>query len=223
MLNRAMTSQVITQQWLKKPKQVRSQKTLERILSVAEELISSGTFDRVTVAGIVKLAGTSVGAFYARFSDKEALRHVLQERFVWRAEAAVNEVTELSRWVDRPLVEVVHGVVVGLADLLRLERGGFLSLVTGWRLRGQPEARERSARIDELVSDRVETLLLERKYEIAHPRPELAIRVGLSMVLWTLREHLVFGAPGPGPGGVVDDDLVAELGAAYLAYLQGCA
>lgn len=217
-----MTSQVLIQQWLKKPKQARSQETLDRILSVAEELISTGTFDRVTVAGIVKLAGTSVGAFYARFSDKEALRHVLQERFVWRAEAAVNEITELSHWVGRPLVEVVHGVVAGLANLLRLERGGFLSLVAGWRLRGQPEARERSRRIDGLVWDRVERLLLERKYEIAHPRPELAIRVGLSMVVWTLREHLVFGASGPGPAGAVDNDLVAELAAAYLTYLQGC-
>lgn len=217
-----MTSQVLIQQWLKKPKQARSQETLDRILSVAEELISTGTFDRVTVAGIVKLAGTSVGAFYARFSDKEALRHVLQERFVWRAEAAVNEITELSHWVSRPLVEVVHGVVAGLANLLRLERGGFLSLVAGWRLRGQPEARERSRRIDGLVWDRVERLLLERKYEIAHPRPELAIRVGLSMVVWTLREHLVFGASGPGPAGAVDNDLVAELAAAYLTYLQGC-
>ena len=98
-----------------------------------------------------------------------------------------------------------------------------MSFVAGWRLGGQPETREGSRRIDELVWDRVETLLLERKYEIAHPRPELAIRVGLSMVIWTLREHLVFGASDPGPGGVVDDDLVAELGAAYLAYLQGCA
>ncbi len=107
-------------------------------MSVAEELICSGTFDRVTVAGIVKLAGTSVGAFYARFSDKEALRHVLQERFVWRAEAAVNEVTEL--------------------------------------------------------------LLLERKYEISHPRPELAIQVGLSMVIWTLREASRFRCAGSGTG-----------------------
>ncbi len=221
--NRVLTSQVLQQQWLIKPKQARSQKTLERVLSVAEELICAGTFDRVTVAEIVNLAGTSVGAFYARFSDKEALRHVLQERFVWRAEATVNEITELSHWAGRPLAEVVHGVVAGLADLLRLERGGFLSLVAGWRLRGQPEARERSRRIDGLLWARVETLLLERKYEIAHPRPELAIRVGLSMVIWTLREHLVFGASGPGPVGVVNDDLVAELGAAYLAYLQGCA
>ena len=57
------------------------------------------------------------------------------------------------------LAEVVHGVVAGLADLLRLERGGFLSLVTGWRLRGQPEARERSGQIDELAKHKEEELM----------------------------------------------------------------
>jgi AcrR family transcriptional regulator len=215
--------QTVVQQWLKEPTQARSKDTLGRILVAAEDLIAAGQFDRATVAGVVKRAGTSVGAFYARFSDKDALLHVLQERMVRRVETAVLGLTAEDLWEGQPLAEVVHGIVAGLACMLRLERSAFMALTAGWRVAGRPEVWDRSKRISRLIWDSVEALLVDRGDEIAHPRPEFAIRIGLSMVVWTLREHLVFGAAGVTPVRVSDDDLVAELATAYLSYLQGCA
>lgn len=211
---------MIAQQLVSKPQQVRSRKTMDSVLAVAEDLVAQGLFARTPVAEIARRAGTSVGAFYARFRDKDALLHVLQERFVERLEGAVDEMTHPSRWAGRSLPVVVHGLVAGAARLLRTERGGFGSLMTGWRVRGWPEARERMRRVNQRLWDGVEVLLLEWADEIAHPRPELAIRVGWSSVVWTLREHLVFGVAGVSPVRVTDDDLVSELATALLSYLQ---
>ena len=184
-------------------------------------MIAAGRFERVTVAQLVAHAGTSVGAFYARFSDKDALVHVLQERMVLRIERAVRQLTDEARWEGQPLTEVVHGVVAGLARMFRLERSAFLGLAAGWRLPGRPHVLDRSRRINDLMWAGVETLLIERLDEVAHPRPEVAIRMGLSMVVSTLREHQVFGARSLAPVGVSGDGLIPELATAYLSYLQG--
>ena len=45
---------------------------LERMLDAAEELLDEGTFADASVQKLVTRAKSSVGAFYARFKDKEA-------------------------------------------------------------------------------------------------------------------------------------------------------
>ena len=52
------------------PKQARSQRTLERILQAAEELVLEKGLASVSVPDIVARANSSVGGFYARFEDK---------------------------------------------------------------------------------------------------------------------------------------------------------
>ena len=68
-------------EWVRRPMQERSQRTLERILSAAETLILEVGFEGATVAEIVRRADSSVGAFYTRFKDKDALLRCLIDRF----------------------------------------------------------------------------------------------------------------------------------------------
>jgi AcrR family transcriptional regulator len=68
------------------PQQKRSRESLERLLDAAEEQISSGGIELFTVADVVRRADLSVGAFYARFPDKTALLHAIQDRFHKRLE-----------------------------------------------------------------------------------------------------------------------------------------
>ncbi len=49
----------------------------------------------------------------------------------------------------------------------------------------------------------------------------MAIRIGLSKVVGASRERFAYGADDLLPERLDSDDLVAELAAAYLAYLQG--
>ncbi len=221
-------TETLIPQLVREPLQIRSKNTMERILRTAEELVATGTFDRTTVSELVSRAETSVGALYSRFKDKAALRSVLHERFLARLEKEVEGLTDVERWSGEPLTTVVHGLVIGLVDLLRRERGGICSLASGSGRAGRSVA-VHARRVDQAICDRVEELLLEHEAEMAHPRPSVAIRVGLTMVLGALRERLVYGAgAGAGAGAtgllperIEHDDLAAELATAYLGYLQG--
>ncbi len=187
-----------------------------------------GVFDRTTVLELVRRAQTSVGAFYSRFKDQAALQSVLEERFVQRVEADLAALTDLGRWSGEPLAAVVHGVLEGLVDLFQRERGAIRILARGstGAVAGEGAAAGRSTRrparrIDRTIWGGVEELLLAYDDEMAHPRPAVAIRVGLAMVVATLRERLVYGANDLLPERIGHDDLAAELATAYLAYVQG--
>ncbi len=213
-------SEVVERQLVREPMQLRSRNTMERIVSTAEELVAMGVFDRTTVLELVRRAQTSVGAFYSRFKDQAALQSVLEERFVQRVEADLAALTDLGRWSGEPLAAVVHGVLEGLVDLFQRERGAIRILARGSTGAGRSNLGP-ARRIDRTICGGVEELLLAYDDEIAHPRPVLAIRVGLMMVVATLRERLVYGANDLLPERIEHDDLVAELATAYLAYLQG--
>lgn len=74
-----------------RPQQKRSEASLEKILKAARSLISKGTFDDAAITQIVDEAGLSVGAFYARFKDKEALFHVIQEQALCELRQVVSD------------------------------------------------------------------------------------------------------------------------------------
>ena len=63
----------------KSPRQKRSRESLERLLDAAEEQIRLNGFEALTINGVVNSIGLSVGAFYARFPDKTALLHAVQD------------------------------------------------------------------------------------------------------------------------------------------------
>src|SRR2546430_7916872 len=70
------------------PQQTRSQETLDRILDAAERVLDEKSFTEATLAEIMERAGVTVGAFYRRFPDKDALLHLLDERFFPRCRRA---------------------------------------------------------------------------------------------------------------------------------------
>ena len=55
------------------PQQLRSRQTLDRLLDAAEAVIREEGISELTVAKVVKRGQSSVGAFYRRFPDREAL------------------------------------------------------------------------------------------------------------------------------------------------------
>jgi AcrR family transcriptional regulator len=63
------------------PKQARSLATEQKMLDAAEELLRAGDARNVTLESVVKLSGTSVGSFYARFGSVEGLFEALRNRY----------------------------------------------------------------------------------------------------------------------------------------------
>jgi AcrR family transcriptional regulator len=64
------------------PKQARSIATEQKMLDAAEELLHNGDAQHVTVENVVRLAGSTVGSFYARFGSVEGLFEALHQRYL---------------------------------------------------------------------------------------------------------------------------------------------
>ncbi|GJM08855.1 MAG: hypothetical protein DHS20C11_11310 [Lysobacteraceae bacterium] len=68
------------------PKQSRSRRTQARLFDATEQLLRRQAFDDLTVAQITAEAKVSVGTFYRRFANKEALLQQLMEQY-WQHDA----------------------------------------------------------------------------------------------------------------------------------------
>src|SRR3954471_20276210 len=95
-------------QWVKPPRQERSRDNHDRLIEAAERLVSRGrAWSDIGVVELVKEAGTSVGAFYNRFRDKDALLHILQISLYQEGEATAVDANALAA-LDVPLDSLIR-------------------------------------------------------------------------------------------------------------------
>jgi AcrR family transcriptional regulator len=203
--------------WVKPPRQARSQQTLDRLLDAAEALVREKGFDDVPIAEIVRRAESSVGSFYSRFPDKDALLHALYERFIEQAIATSDEALDPARWEGARIEEIVVAVVRFLVEIYRERRG----LMRAFAIRNRTNAgsQARRERLSQHVSAELSALLLERRGEIRHADPEHAAAFALTLAFSALDNAILFGEMRSGAFVLSDADLAAELARAMLAYL----
>jgi AcrR family transcriptional regulator len=204
-------------QWVRPPQQTRSQETLERLLDAAEALIAEKGFEDTPVAEVASRAGSSVGAFYSRFKDKDALFHALYDRWLEQATATAAANLAPERWQGASIPELLTAVVSFLVDIYR-ERGGLIRAFVV-RNHADPAFQARRERLSLYISDRLTALLLERRHEIRHPHPERAARFGVVLLFGTLENVMLFGDFRSRTQSLDDETLAVELTLAYLAYL----
>ena len=203
--------------WVRPPQQARSQETLERLLDAAEHLVAEKGFEDTPVAEVARRAGSSVGSFYARFQDKDALLHALYERYYEQAIATADAALDPARWEGARIPEILAAVVRFLVSIYREQAGLIRAFVV--RNHSDAEFQARRERLSHYVNERLSALLLARRAEIAHPQPERAAAFGLTLVFSTLESAMLFGELRSASLSLSDDDLAAELTRAFLAYL----
>jgi AcrR family transcriptional regulator len=203
----------------KSPRQKRSRESLERLLESAEDHIRQNGYESLTVVGVVNSIGLSVGAFYARFPDKTALLHAVQQRFHARIEPLIREqmleeagsAGTLAETVERA-VEVLIRHVVGERELSR----GFMTLSVAdpvLRAFGEHVNRERREAFSEVV--------MRHAAEIGHEDAQLAVDIAYGMYAAVVRGRLVFGAEHELYYGIEGATLYGELKEALVLYLKG--
>jgi AcrR family transcriptional regulator len=202
---------------IRPPRQARSQATLDRLLAAAEALLAEKPFGTATVSEIVERASSSVGAFYTRFPDKEALLECFDERFFAAARHQWDAFLDPARWRASPLAGVVQAVVNRLVRKNRGKKPLLRALALYYRSHPDPRFRERASRTNEYVLRKVERLLRSRP-GITHPAPGLAIALGLQMVAAGIRDQVLF-EESYAPRRLSDKRLALELSRAWLAYL----
>src|SRR3954447_2046090 len=93
------------------PQQHRSQETLHRILDAAEAVLDAKSFTEATLGEIMERAGVTVGAFYRRFPDKDALLHLLDERFFAEVYQRADITLARERWDGARLDAIISAFV----------------------------------------------------------------------------------------------------------------
>ena len=203
----------------KAPRQRRSRESLERILEAAEQQIRAGGLEALTISGVVSCVGLSVGAFYARFPDKMALLHAVQNRFHDRMEPVIR--TEIMRETARcknlaEAVEAAFGVLIRNVTGERELSRAFMSMSVFdpvLRAKGEIVNRERRNALAEA--------LLAFRDEIGHADPRLAIDVAYGIYAAVVRGRLVFGEDHELHYGISNSTLYGELIKALTLYLKG--
>lgn len=198
------------------PQQTRSQETLDRLLDAAECVLEEKSFTEATLAEIVERAGVTVGAFYRRFPDKDALLHLLDQRFFEELYALADEVLAPERWTGAPIASIVGEIARQAGRLYRERRGLLRSLFL--RARVDPVIQDSARRVNAHFLERLHAVLGARRAEITHPDPQRAITLGFIVLIGAVRETVVFGEVWPDIAAVVDG-LDDELARMYLAYL----
>ncbi|MEM7199791.1 MAG: helix-turn-helix domain-containing protein [Planctomycetota bacterium] len=206
---------------LRRPKQARSQRTLEQILDAAEQLLEGRTFESISVAELVREAGTSVGAFYTRFRDKDALLPALYERYDrWVAGRAAR--TRAARpWASLDFDATAAWVAGEIITLFRHRRYLLRAMTLFARLR--PEKVDDATRLgrQQQLSFLREALLAHRA-TITHPDPERAADHTVFMAAAVCREAVLFrDAPHAKTHGMTFAELHQELTRFITHYLTG--
>jgi AcrR family transcriptional regulator len=204
-------------EWVRPPRQTRSQETLERLLDAAEEVFGERGFEAATVAEVVRRARSSVGAMYARFTDKDALLSCLHERFCEEALATSDLALDADRWEGASIAEIFAEVIPFLVEVYGQKRG----LIRAFIVRGShdPEFASSASRLGKYISQRLTALLLDRREQISHPDPVLAVDFGLRMMFDTLDQSTLFAGVERMANPITPQQTARELTRLYLSYL----
>ena len=193
------------------PKQPRSRKTLERLVAAALAILEEKGPAGVTVQAVVARARSSVGSFYARFRGKDELLAYLRENIRGSATADWSEAVLAKSWSDNALPDLA-GEVIDLLIELRARWETRLRAAQGLSSADPDYEGFRRGIVEELA-----TRLLERRSDIQHPNPEVAVRVGLWAVIGVI-DHT---PSGHAVGDLTPEALRRECSDILLGYVIG--
>jgi AcrR family transcriptional regulator len=178
-------------EWVRAPRQARSQATLERFLDATQQLLAERPFEEITVADIVRRADRTVGSFYARFDDKYGVLYELVEHVFDRIKDVSRAFCDPVRWDGQPLEDFVReAVTVNISAYRRtgpLFRAAFCAATI--------DARFRDLRIDvmQFCAEQQKNLLVARADELGCADPARASDHMFEMLAATLDHELMFG------------------------------
>ncbi len=202
-------------EWVRPPQQARSQQTLERLLDAAEAIIGAEGIDNATVAQIAQRAGSSVGAFYTRFADKEALLRCVLERFHEQALATAEAVLEPTRWLGMPARDALEHMMLFMLRILQ-ERRGIIQALTV-RAAADPQMSALAQRLSDHIVRHMRALIAHNAYAVSHPDPDTAVQVAVWLVLSAMEARVLYGSDHP--ARLSDQTVAAEIADMVVRYV----
>jgi AcrR family transcriptional regulator len=151
------------------PQQARSRESLQKLLTSAEHVLSTGGIDDFTVTAVAERAGVSVGAIYRRFSGKEQLLEAVKDQLLEQLESAVAEALRSANPGLRGVVEAFTGA---MASAFSGHTRAFPELLSAQSADGAERGLRALDTVQRALVDAVEPHL----DDIARPEPRAAVR-----------------------------------------------
>jgi AcrR family transcriptional regulator len=204
---------------VQQPKQERSQKSFDEIILAAKDLMYEHGLEGATVKGVLEKSGVSASSFYGKFEGRDSLLEYMACLFWLAAEREWGLVLDSRRWRGggtRPLVEQLMKMLV---MWFRAEEAVLRAFLLH-ALSGADETNlKRISEFDNWLADETTGLLIERKEEIGHTAPGLAIRVATLQAVATVRSRLLFLGKNM-EDGISDRRLSQEMSRGFLGHLN---
>ena len=189
---------------------------MERFVQATRELLEERSFEEITVADIVQRAGRTVGSFYARFEDKDAVLGLLVERLDDRIRDLVRAFCDPVRWEGASVADFV-------AESVKLNVHGYRRAAALYRAAVVAAAkderfRERRRATMQVGAEAQKRFLLTRRDELSCPDPSRASDAMFEMVVATLDHELLYGR-FTATSHLTDGELIEDLTRRSLAIL----
>ena len=198
---------------LRSPKQARSESSTGAVLDAAARLIAEHGIDATSVAAVAHAAGSSVGAIYFRFGDKERLVAAVLERVIGGIVAEIDLLFADSRAAGDDARALLARYVTLAVTVFRRQRGLMRALFAQSLTR--PEAFDPWRRLGVASRTRVVEVLRARGDMALDEEAELRVLAGLQMAYGTLLNAVMART---WPLDLDDPRLEAELTHMLLRY-----
>ncbi|CAB3972679.1 HTH-type transcriptional regulator BetI [Burkholderia aenigmatica] len=187
------------------------------MLRAGRELIEQhGDFGDVVIADVIRAAGTSTGAFYCRFKDKDAfVSAVMDATFIELRADADKTIEEDAVWRSGDARAITGGIVHHYTDMCRCNRGVFKAVLR-YIAPSAPDShpmRLLDHHIKDLVVPVLAPLLTGRSTKVAAQE----IRSAIQMISSTLAMAVL---TDPGPMRFEDGTLERQLLLLMQRYLR---
>jgi AcrR family transcriptional regulator len=194
----------------KKPRQQRSQDTVECILDATARVLCSTGYDRASTNRVALAAGVSVGSLYQYFPSKEALVAALIERHVEQMTSLITG--KLAEVSTAPLEAAVRTMIDAMFDAHAVDPRLHKVLIEQVPRIGKLE---RVVGVEREVEVLVAVFLEARKHEIRRSQLEAAAFVVCNVVEAVTHAAVLAELENPRRG-----EVASELTDLVLRYLQ---
>jgi AcrR family transcriptional regulator len=108
--------------------QARSREAQARLLKAGERVFAQKGYDEAHVSDIAAAANCSVGSFYRRFRDKEALFRALHMQQTVRIGRNMARFLANPDWSEKPTYEILRTLIENSARVIERHHGFFRAL-----------------------------------------------------------------------------------------------
>jgi AcrR family transcriptional regulator len=204
------------------PKQARSRDSFQKLLAAAREVVAEMGLQGATIPRIAARAGLSPGAIYRRFPDKDSLLQAVVLKTLQESDDATKGLLESEQIRNLTLEARAVWFVKGMITSHRNTPGLMRTVLHYVLIHPDPKFRKKADILQDRSFRRIVDFFLQKREEITHPQPDIAVPLALMMTGSTINAIIdlnTFFSENWAPLAKNDERLQHELTTALLAYL----